>query len=199
MWLSWSEEGMKSRVDYRNLNLEQVSRQNWHAIWTTLLRRNRHCQNVFIIVLHCFISFAQSCPTLLTPWIAGRQASLSISNSRSLPKLMSIKSLIPSSHLILCHPLLLLLSIFPSIGVFSNDQHFEWGDQNIGASASVSILPMSTQDWSPLGWTGWISLQFKGLSKESSPNTTVQKHQFFGIHPSLWSNSHVRTWPLEKP
>ena len=108
-----------------------------------------------------------------TPWTAARQASLSITNSRSLPKLMSTESVMPSNHLILCHPLLLLPSIFSSIRVFSNSQLFASGGQRIGVSASTSILPMNTQDWSPLGWTGWISLQSKGLSRVFS-NTTVQ-------------------------
>ena len=107
-----------------------------------------------------------------TPWTAEHQASLSITNSWSLPKLMSIESVMTSNHLILCHHLLLLPSIFPSIRVFSNNSvFFASGGQSIGVSASTSVLPMNTQDWSPLGWTGWISLQFKGLSRVF--NTTV--------------------------
>ena len=133
-----------------------------------------------------------------TPWIAVCKASLSITNSQSLPKLMSIESVMPSSHLILCHPLLLLPQIPPSIRVFSNEStlHMRW--PNIGVSASASVRPMNTQDWSPLGWTGWISLQSKGLSRVFS-NTTVQKHQFFGTQLSSKSNSHIHTWLLEKP
>ena len=115
-----------------------------------------------------------------TPWIAAHQASPSITNSRSSLKLMSIKSVRPSSHLILCRPLLLLPSIFPSIRVFSKvSQFFASGSQSIGVSALASVLPVNIQDWFPLGWTGWISLQSKGLSRIFS-NTTVQKHQFFG-------------------
>jgi len=95
-----------------------------------------------------------------TPWIAACQASLSITNSQSPPKPMSIESVMPSSHLNLCRPLLLLPSIFPSIRVFSMSQLFTSGGQSIGVSASTSVFPMNTQDWSPLGWTGWISLQF---------------------------------------
>ena len=83
-------------------------------------------------------------------------------------------------------------------GSFSMSQLFAWGGQSIGVSASASVLPMNTQDWSPLGWTGWISLQFKGFSRVFS-NTTVQKHQFFGAQLSSQSNSHIHTWPLEKP
>ena len=75
-------------------------------------------------------------------------------------------------------------------------QLFAWGGQSIGVSASPSVLRMNTQDWSPLGWIGWISLQFKGLSRVFS-NTTVQKHQFFCTQPSSQSNSHIHTWPLE--
>ena len=77
-------------------------------------------------------------------------------------------------------------------------QLFTWGGQSIGASALASVLPMNTQDWSPLEWTGWISLQSKGLSRIFS-NTTVQKHQIFGTQLSSQSNSHIHTWPLEKP
>ena len=101
-----------------------------------------------------------------------------ITNSRSLPKLMSIELVMPSSHLILCRPLLLLPPIFPSIRVFSNQSTLASAGQSIGVSASASVLPMNTQDWSPLGWTGWISLKFKGLSRVFSSNT-LQKHQFF--------------------
>ena len=86
----------------------------------------------------------------------------------------------------------------PAWGSFLMSQVFAWGGQSIGVSASASVLPMNIQDWFPLGWTGWISLQSKGLSRVFS-NTTVQKHQFFGAQPSSQSNSHIHTWPLEKP
>ena len=121
----------------------------------------------------------------VTPWTTIHQASLSNTNSQSLPELMSIELVMPSNHLILCRHLLLLPSIFPSIRVFSQmSQLFATGGQRIGVSASTSVLPMNTQDWSPLGWAGWISLQSKGLSRVLS-NTTVQKHQFFGAQLSL--------------
>ena len=81
---------------------------------------------------------------------------------------------------------------------FQMSQLFKSGGQSIGVSASTSVLPMNTQDWSPLGWTGWISLQSKGLWRVFS-NTTVQKHPFFGTQLSSQSNSHIHTWPLEKP
>ena len=87
---------------------------------------------------------------------------------------------------------------FPASGSSQMSQFFASGGQSIGVSASASVLPMNTQDWSPLGWTGWISLQSNGLSRVFS-NTTVQKHQFFGAQLSSQSNSHIHTWPLEKP
>ena len=86
----------------------------------------------------------------------------------------------------------------PASVSFPMSQLFAWGGQSIGVSALQSVLPMNTQDWSPLGWTGWISLQSKGLSRVFS-NTTVQKHQFFGARLSSHSNFHIHTWPLEKP
>ena len=120
----------------------------------------------------------------VTPWTAARQASLSITDSWSLLKLMSIKSLMPSNHLILCNPLVLLPSIFPSIRVFSNESvlHIRW--PNIWISDSASVLPIYIQDWYPLELTARISLQSKGLSRVFS-NTTVQKHQFFSAQFSL--------------
>ena len=102
---------------------------------------------------------------------------------------MSIESVIPSNHLILCRPLLLLPPIPPSIRVFPMSQLSASGGQSIGVLALVSVLPMNTQDCSPLEWTGWISLQSKGLSRVFS-NTTVQKHQFFGAQLSSVQLSH---------
>ena len=88
--------------------------------------------------------------------------------------------------------------LFPAPESFPISQLFTSGGQSIGVSASAAVLPMNTQDWSPSEWTGWISLQSKGLSRVFS-NTTVQKHQFFGTQFSSQSNSHIHTWPLEKP
>ena len=85
---------------------------------------------------------------------------------------------------------------FPALGSFPMSQFFASGGQSIRASASVSVLPMNTQDWSPSEWTGWISLQSKGLWRVFS-NTTVQKHQFFSTQLSLYSNSHFHTWLLK--
>ena len=86
----------------------------------------------------------------------------------------------------------------PASESFPISQLFAWDGQSIGASASVSVLPMNIQDWFPLGWTGWISSQFKGLARVFS-STTDQKHQFFGAQLSSQSNSHIHTWPREKP
>ena len=133
-----------------------------------------------------------------TPWIAAHQASLSITNSRVHPNSCA------SSRW--CHPAISSSVVpfsscpqsLPASGSFPVSQFFAWGGQSFGVSASASVLPMNTQDWPPLEWTGWISLQFKRLSRVFS-NTTVQKHQFFGAQLSSQSNSHIHTWPLEKP
>ena len=128
----------------------------------------------------------------MTPLITAHKASLPITNARSSPKLMSIESVMPSSHLILCRPLLLLPPIPPSISVFLNEStlHMRWPKY---WSFSFSISPpMKTQDSSLLGWTGWISLQSKGLSRVFS-NTTVQKHQFFG---SQLSSQYIPQYAL---
>ena len=134
-----------------------------------------------------------SCVQLFAnPWTAAHQAFLSITNSRSPPKPMSIELVMPSNHLILCCPLLLLPSIFPSIRTFLMSQLFTSSGQSIRVSASTSVLPINIQDWSPLGWTGWISLQSKGLSRVFS-NTTVQKQQFFSaqlLHSPTLTSIH---------
>ena len=136
-----------------------------------------------------------------TPWTAAPQASLSITSSWRLLKLMSVKSVMPFNYLILCCPLLLLPSILPSIRVFSNESvlHIRWPKY---WSFSFSLSP--SNEYSGLislksvGSPRWISLQFKGLSRVFS-KTTVQKHQFFSAQLSLWSNLHIYTWLLEKP
>ena len=135
---------------------------------------------------------------LCDPWTAACQASLSITKSQSLLKLRSIESVMPSNHLILCCPLLLLPSVFPSIRVFSSESLIASGSQSFLALASASVCSINIQDWFPLGWTGWISLQSKGVSRVFS-NTAVKKHQFlFSHHLSLKSNSYTHTWLLEK-
>ena len=133
----------------------------------------------------------------VTPWTAAGQASLSFTIFQSLLKLMSIESVMPSNHLILCLPFL-LRSIFPHIRIFSNELalHIRWLKY---WSFSFSISPSNEcSDWFPLGLTNSISFQSKGLSRVFF-NTTVQKHQFFSAQSSLWCNSHIHTWLLEKP
>ena len=139
-----------------------------------------------------------SCVRLLaTPWIPACQDSLSITNSQSLLKLMFIESVMASNHVILHRSLLLPPSIFPSIKVFSNESVLCIRRPKFRVSASASVFQMNIQSWFPLGWTGWISLQSKGLSRVF-PNTTVLMHQFFRVQLSLWFNSHIHTWLMEK-
>ena len=135
----------------------------------------------------------------VTPWTTAHQASLSISPTHGVhPN--------PCPLSWWCHPTISSSIVpfsfcpqsFPASGSFQRSQLFVSGGQSIGVSASTSVLPMKNQDWSPLGWTGWISLQSEGLSIVFS-NTTVQKHQFFGSQPSSQCNSHIHTWPQEKP
>ena len=152
---------------------------NIQALWSRELVQSLSCVWLFV-----------------TPWTAACQASLSFTISWSLLKLISIKKVMLSYHLILCYPHLLPL-IFPSIRVFLMSRLFTSGGRSIKASASTSVLLMNIQHWFPFRLTGWISLQSKGLSSIFS-NTTVQKHQFFDTQPSLWSNSHICTWLLKK-
>ena len=127
----------------------------------------------------------------VTPWTEAHQASsLSFTLSQSLIKLMSTESVMLSNHLILCCPFFSWPWSFPASGSFPMNWLFSSGRQSTGASASASVLPMNIQGWSALGWTSWISLQSKGLSRVFS-NTTVQKHQFFGAQLSSQSNSKL--------
>ena len=129
-----------------------------------------------------------------TPWTTACQASLSITNSLSLLKLMSVESVMPSNHLILCRPLLLPPSIFPSIRVFSNESVLRIRWPSIGVSASTSVLPMNTQDWSPLGWTGWDSQESSPTPQFKSINSLA--HSFLcsptltSIH-DYWKNNSL--------
>ena len=161
--------------------------KNYYTIHKEIFSTNLNAGTNIKCRFYIKISSVQS---LSRVWLFDRQASLSITNSQSLPKLMSAESVMLSNHLILCHPLLLPPSIFPSIRLFSNESALCIRWTNIGVSASASVLPMNTQNWSPLGWTGWISLQSKGLSRVFS-NITVQKHQFFGLQQSVFK-SQVR-------
>ena len=133
-----------------------------------------------------------------TAWTAACQASLSITNSWSSLKLMSTESVMPSTISSSVSPFCSCHQSFPASESFQISQFFTSGGQIIGVSALASVLPMNIQDWFPLGLTGWISLLSKGLSRVFS-NTTVQKHQFFSAQLSLWPNSHIHTWRLEKP
>ena len=134
----------------------------------------------------------------VTPWTVAPQASLSTPNSHNLLKLMSIGSVMPSNHLSSDIPFSSCLQFFPASWSFLMSQLFASGGQSTGVSTSASVLPMNIQDWFPLGLTGWISLQSREFSRVFS-NTTVQKHQFLGVQPSLWSSPHIHTWLLEKP
>ena len=133
----------------------------------------------------------------VTPWIAARQASLSITNPRSSLRLMSIESVMPSSHLILCHPFSSCPQSLPASKPFPMSELFPWGGQSTGVSALASFLPKKSQGWTRSEWTGWISFQSKGLSRVFS-NTTIQKHQFIGPQLSSQSNSCNHKWPQEK-
>ena len=137
---------------------------------------------------------AKSCPALWDPMNCSIPGFPVLHYLLNLLKLMSVESIMPSNHLI-CHPFLLLPSIFPSIRAFSKESAvcIRWPKY----WASTSVLPMNIQGWFPLGLTGLILLS-TGLSRVLS-STTVLKHQFFSIQPSLWSNSHIHTWLLEKP
>ena len=145
-----------------------------------------------------FSSVTQSCPTLCSP----RDCSTSdFPVHHQLLELAQIQVHQVNNAIQPFYPLAspsLLPSIFPNIRVFPMSQFFASGGQSIGASVSASVLPMKIQDWFPLRCTGWISLQSKELSRVFS-NATVQKHHFFSAQFSLWSNSHIHTWLLEKP
>ena len=145
----------------------------------------------FVVVL--LLSHVQ---LFVTPWTIAHQALLSSTISQSLLKL--IHWLGDTNHLILCHSLLILPSIFPTSEYFPVSWHLTSGGQKIGALASASALPVNIQSCFPLELTGLIFLQSKGLTRVFS-STTIQKHQFFGTQLSLWSNPYIHTWLLEKP
>ena len=142
------------------------------------------CLRSKLITLFGSVQLLSRVSLFVTPWTTAHQASLSITNSWSLLRLMSIKSVMPSSHLILCLPFSSCLQSFPASGSFPTSQFFTSGGQRIGVSASASVLPLNIQGWCPLGWTGWISLQSKGLSRVFF-RTKVQEHPFFGAQLSL--------------
>ena len=161
----------------------------WYSCFRSLEEENNRLK---------FSSVAQSCPTLRPHESQHARPPYPSSTPRVFPNSC------PSSRW--CHPAISASVIafsscpqsLPSSGSFPMSQLFAWGGQRIGVSASASVLLMNTQDWSLLGWTGWISLKSKELSRVFS-NTTVQKHQFSSTQLSSQSNSHIHTWPLEKP
>ena len=157
----------------------------WHSLDSCLELRN--CCSFYSVLQFSSVQSLSCVRLFATPWITARQASLSITISRSSLRLTSIESVMPSSHLILCRPLLLLPLIPPSIRVFPMSQLFAWGGQSTGVSALASFLPKKSQGWSPSEWTGWISLQSRD-SQESSPTP-----QFKSIDSSVLSFLHSPT------
>ena len=161
---------------------------------------NSYGNHLPILCLHykLFSSVAQSCPTLCDPMnrsMPGRPI------HHQFPEFTQTHVHRVSDAIQASHPLSSPSPPAPNPSQhqsFPMSQLFAWGGQSIGVSASASVLPMNTQDSSPLEWTGWISLQSKGLLRLFS-NTTVQKHQFFSVQLSSQSNSHIHTWTLEKP
>ena len=146
-----------------------------------------------------FSSVAQSCPTLCNPM---NHSTPGLPIHHQLPEFIQTHvhrvsdAIQPPHHL--SSPSPPAPNPFQHQNLFTVSQNFAWGGQSTGVSALASFLPKKSQGWSPSEWTGWISLQSKGLSRVFS-NTTVQKHQFFGTQPSSQSNSHIHTWLLEKP
>ena len=186
------------------LNLLNITAATY---WATM--RCTTCGRCFQLFLYSLQSIHHSVPfrsvqslsrvwLFATPWIAAHQASLSITNSRSSLKLMSIESVMPSSHLILCRPLLLLPQIPPSIRVFPMSQLFAWGGQSSGVSALASFLPKNTQDWSPLEWAGWISYaSLPPFKKQNSKESIYPKTWQVVKSTFIWFTAAV--WPKALP
>ena len=181
-----------------------MSREHWLTQWASGQNvegtmENRYCQLIFQKYLQ-FSQFSHSAVSnSLRPY----------ESQHARPPCPSpIPGVHPNSCALSrwCHPAISSSDVpfsscprsLPGSGTLPKSQLFAWGSQSIGVSASASVLPMSTQDRSILGWTGWISLQSKGLSRVFS-STTVQKHQFLGAQLASQSNSHIHTWPQEKP
>ena len=210
------------KVKYLNVGTKWLSKQGIHTSHLETLTSRKSMWLFLIYSFICSTSPLTSSPLLLrlssflaTPQISSVQFSCSVMYDSLWPhgpQNTRPPSPTPKVHPNPCPssqwyyptisfsviPFSSCLQSFPASGSFQITQLFTLGDQRIGVSASTSVLPMNTQDWSPLGWTGWISLQSKGLSRVF-PNTTVQKHQFFSAQLSSQSNSHIHTWPLEKP
>ena len=178
----------------------KISLCNWNIVawWNSLDWTKRLWNDMLSSVQFSSVQSLSRVRLFVTPWIAARQASLSITNSRSLLKLTSIKSVMPSSHLILCHPLLLLPPIPPIIKVFSNESTLcmrlpkYW-------SFSFSTSPSNEHPGLISFRTDWLDLlEVLGTLKSLFQHHS-SKHQFFGAQLSSQSNSHIHTWPLEKP
>ena len=185
-WVNWTY-GFSGGKPQRRTNTLLISYQRYiYILLTWLITVDVYLDHWFEIVIA--IHSLSRVWLFLTPRTAAHQASLSFTISQSFFKLMSIESVMPSNHLILCCPLLLPPSIFPSIRFLSMSQLFASGGQSIGASASA--LSLNIQGSFPLGLTGLISLLSKWLSRVFF-STTFWKHEFFGAQPTLWSNSHV--------
>ena len=165
-----------------------------YIIWKTSQWEKSSIYSVFFQ----FSSVAQSCPTL---WDPMNRSTPGLPVHHHLTEFIQTHVHRVGDAIQPSYPLLSPSPPAPNPSQhqsFPMSQLFTSGGQSTGVSASASVLPVNTQDWSPLGWTGWISLQSKGLSRVFS-NTTVQKHQFFSAQLSSQSNSHIHTWPLEKP
>ena len=189
-----SKETIITNVDENVKKLEFLCITGGNVKWYTSVENNRHFSKE--MYLFSSVQLLSRVWLFVTPWTAAHQASQSITNSRSLLKLMSIKSVMPSNHVILCRPLLLLPSIFPVSQLFTS------GGQSIGVLASTSVLPMNTQDWSPLGWTGWISLQSKGLFKSliqhhSSQASILRCSAFFIVQLFTSIHDHWKNHSLD--
>ena len=186
----------KSILEFLNFKLYEDNKivicwERWNPHWVT---------RILCIFLHVFIQYSRS---VMSDSL--RPHELQHARPPCLSPTPGVHSnSCPSSWW--CHPAISSSVVpfsscpqsFPATESFPMCQLFAWGGQSTGVSALASVLPKNTQDWSPLGWTGWISLQPRGLSRVFS-NTTVQKHQFFGTQLSSQSKSHIHTWPLEKP
>ena len=194
----WCETGFRKDKGAR----DQIVNIHWIIEKARKFQKNIYLcftdyTKAFDCVQFSFRFVAQSCPTLQPSGLQHTRLPCPSPYPRAYSN--------SSSSSQWCHPAILssvipfsfCLQSFPTLGSFPVSQLFAWGGQSIGISASASVLPMNTQDWS-LGITGWISLQSKGLSRVFS-NTTVQKHKFFSTQLSLYSNSHIHTWLLEKP
>ena len=173
------------------------SHYNTHTVYTyTSKFCGNTCQSFMDIFMFLVV---ESCLTLCNPMDYSMPRFPVLHHLPEFAQTMPTESVMLSNHLILYHSLFLLPSIFPSIRVFFNELALcHQVAKVLELQLQASFLPMNIQDWFPSEWTGWISLQSKGLSRVFS-STTIQKHQFFGVLPSLWFNSHIHTWLLEKP